>query len=386
MIAQLVEIAISSLKSVVPVADRRLSGRCHGKGEDGMDHGSADHILRAQGVSLRFDPACGMLRDFEVDHGGDIIRPMHRVPWANETIPSGLPAHLDRMEGDFFCAPFGDGGGAAPVLHGWPANGDWRVIDDQSGDRHLTAVLMRDVQGARLTKRLRVEDGHPFLYQTHVFEGGEGVLSAGNHAMVSLPHGGLISMSPKSAFETPSTAPEPDGGRGRSALAYPGTTTDAEMFPTNDGGTADLTRYPFRPRHEDFVVATEAAASTLGWTAIARLGTGSLFLSLRDHVLLPMTMLWHSDGGRDYAPWLGRHRACLGVEEGFAPHMLGRPGGLALGARLVIRHAIGAVAWPTEERVAAIVTQSKGLRIRGERGAAMDVSFDSRHVGASSQT
>jgi len=29
------------------------------------------------------------------------------------------------------------------------------------------------------------------------------------------------------------------------------------------------------------------------------------------------TLLWHSNGGRDCAPWSGRHRHCPGVEEGF---------------------------------------------------------------------
>jgi hypothetical protein len=36
-----------------------------------------------------------------------------------------------------------------------------------------------------------------------------------------------------------------------------------------------------------------------------------------------MTMLWHSNGGRDYAPWNGRHKGCLGVEEGAALPNLG---------------------------------------------------------------
>ena len=39
-------------------------------------------------------------------------------------------------------------------------------------------------------------------------------------------------------------------------------------------------------------------------------------LMLKNPAQLPVTMLWFSNGGRSYAPWNGRHRDVLGVEDG----------------------------------------------------------------------
>lgn len=339
------------------------------------------HLVAAQGIDLRFDPDCGMLRDLTVRESGREMRPMHRVQWAGEVLPEGSLPHLRAMEGDFFCAPFDDGGGTAPLLHGHAANGQWQVANRAEGSASLTATLAQPVQGARLAKSLHLRDGHPFLYQRHLFEGGHGTISVANHAMVSLPGGGRLSFSPKAHFRTPDTAPEPDPTRGRSALAYPALSRDPTAFPAASGGTLDLTRYPFRPLHEDIVVATEAAGRRLGWAAVVRLGLGEVYLSLRDPGLLPITMLWHSDGGRDYAPWSGRHRACLGVEEGNAPHILGEAGGLPLG-NLDIRHATGVIAWPSEERVQDVVAKDGQLIITGEGGARRSVPFDLGHLYA----
>ncbi len=39
-------------------------------------------------------------------------------------------------------------------------------------------------------------------------------------------------------------------------------------------------------------------------------------LVLKDPRDLPVTMLWLSNGGRNYAPWNGRHLGVLGIEDG----------------------------------------------------------------------
>jgi hypothetical protein len=132
-------------------------------------------------------------------------------------------------------------------------------------------------------------------------------------------------------------------------------------------------------------VGIEARGGSLGWTAVTRLGKGDLYLSLRDPRAIPMTMLWHSNGGRDYAPWSGRHFGCLGVEEGAAEHMLGisteadlaGPGALTLRPDGIaeVRHVIGAIAWPTEEGVADVRLAGGKVTIRGERGAERQVSI-----------
>lgn len=99
-----------------------------------------------------------------------------------------------------------------------------------------------------------------------------------------------------------------------------------------------------------------------------------------------MTMLWHSNGGRDYPPWNGRHRGCLGIEEGAALHMLGLsdetvlcgPGGLSLDpdGSVDVRHVIGAICWPTGEAVADICLSGMSLLIMGDAGAVRKLPID----------
>ncbi len=337
--------------------------------------------VSAKGIEFGFDARTGLLDGFTVTDGGRRIAPLHRAPWVGkgEPIPSSEPPLIATLGGDFFCAPFSAAGEGIP-LHGWPPNSPWTVLSHADGT--LRALLDRSVQGAMLIKELSVEDDHPFVYQRHVVIGGQGRLTFANHANVSLPHGGLIRTSAKSHWETPKTPQESDLARGRSALTYPARSDDPRAFP-GASGPNDLTRYPWNPRHEDFVIGVEAKGHWLGWTAVTRPKERDLYLSLRNTRTLPMSMLWHSNGGRDYPPWSGRHFGCLGVEEGAAVHMLGLsseadlsgPGALTLmpsGVAAVL-HVIGAIDWPSGEPVVAIEPDEDAITIHGEGGATRTV-------------
>jgi hypothetical protein len=288
------------------------------------------------------------------------------------------------LGGDFFCAPFASSEDGSP-LHGWPPNTAWTVV--AQGDGLLRAVLGRPVFGATLVKELAVRDGQPFVYQRHVFVGGEGRVAVANHANVSVRNGAIIRTSPMRAWETPRTPQESDPTRGRSSLVYPAQAEDPRAFPGQEG-PVDLTRYPWSPRHEDFVVGIESKGHALGWTAVTRPAEGDLYLSLRNATRLPMTMLWHSNGGRDYAPWSGRHFGCLGVEEGAADQMLGLsseadlagPGALALtpGGTAEVRHVIGAISWPSGEPVVEVRLGDAALEITGEGRTSRRLPF---HAG-----
>ncbi|MEM7694142.1 MAG: hypothetical protein AAF318_06810 [Pseudomonadota bacterium] len=324
--------------------------------------------IAAAPTTLTFDPALGQLVTFTVTDGATIT-PLHTAPWVGTgaPMPPGAAPHLATLGGDFFCAPFGGHEGASP-LHGFPPNSPWTVVAQTPNT--LTARLDRPVFGATLTKTLALCDNHPFVYQTHTFAGGEGAIAVANHANVALPRGGLIRVSPKARWQTPQHPQESDPARGRSALTYPATTQNPAVFP-GMSGPVDLTRYPWAPRHEDFVIAIEAGDG-LGWTAVTR-AEGNLFLSLRNAAMLPMTMLWHSNGGRDYAPWSSRHYGCLGVEEGVAGALL-PPGdamagaALTLGGTVSVRHVIGALPWPADEPVAEVTTTADTLHVTGANG------------------
>lgn len=344
-------------------------------------------LLAAHGVRATFRPETGLIELFTVTDGGREIAPLHRAPWVDtgEAMPEGAAPHMARLGGDFFCAPFA-GREDGSALHGWPANAGWTVT---GGGPTLTARLDRTVQGAILTKTLTLRDDHPFLYQTHRFEGGTGRIPVANHANVAVKDGALIRTSPKHHWETPRDAQESDPTRGRSQLVYPARSGDPTAFP-GKAGPVDLTRYPWGHRFEDFAIGIEAADSPLGWTAVTRLAKGDLFLSLRNPRALPMTMLWHSNGGRDYAPWSGRHVGCLGVEEGAAAQMLGlsteadlpAPGFLTLGGVTTVRHIIGAIDWPSAEPVAAVRIEGATLVVTGEQGASRTVPIDPSFLGA----
>ena len=245
--------------------------------------------VEAQGIRAGFDPEGGFVTDLVVEDGGRAVAPLHRAPWvgSGDALPEGLPLHLARLQGDFLCAPFAASEGGSP-MHGWPANARWEVVRREEG--LLRAVLTRPVQGATVLKELAVEAGSPFLYQRHLFVGGQGRLGVANHAMVALPGGGLIRCSPKTFWETSPQPQETDPARGRSGLRYPARAADPRAFPGRDG-PVDLTRYPWGEGWEDFAAGLEAPGRRLGWTAVTRLGQGDLYLSLRDARALPMPML-----------------------------------------------------------------------------------------------
>lgn len=334
--------------------------------------------LGAQGILLDFESDLGRLDALTVRDQGRDIAPLHRAPWVGtgEVLPADAAPLMAGLGGDFFCAPFASSEGDSP-LHGWPPNVPWQIALASPGK--VRAICSHPVFGATLVKELAVFDTHPFVYQRHVFVGGSGRVSAANHANVSVPNGAHIRTSVKSHWETPATPQETDAAKGRSFIACPARATDPSAFPTADGGTVDLTTYPWFARSEDFAIGIEAGASPLGWTAVTRPIEADLYLSLRHPRHVPMTMLWQSNGGRDYAPWSGRHTGCLGVEEGAAAHMLGLstnaelagPGDLTLSPFGIVemRHVTGAIAWPTGSPVADVTLGSDGLTVEGTDGA-----------------
>jgi hypothetical protein len=276
--------------------------------------------MRAEGVSATLDLTVGHIADFAVEHGGRVLRPLHRAPWvdADEMLPQGIAPNVARLSGDFFCAPFSRSDVEDAPPHGWTANSAWLFLENKAidGGRCWRFGLQRQVMGAQVEKRLTLRDGHPFLYQEHVLHGGRGALPVAHHTMVRMALGGRLAFSPKKVALTPDMALESDPERGRSLFAYPARTEDLSRLPLADGGTADLTRYPPGERHEDFVTLVEASHDGLGFAAVARNAERDLVLTLKDPSLLPVTMLWLSNGGRDYAPWSSRHVGVLGIEDG----------------------------------------------------------------------
>jgi hypothetical protein len=280
--------------------------------------------VEAAGIGVTVDLRVGHVRELAIERDGRVLRPLHTAPWVEDEVigrDEAIAPNLRWLSGDFFCAPFAASDVEPGPPHGWPANSAWRHLGTERADGAVTArfELERAVLGARLEKVFTLRDGHPFLYQRHVFFGGRGRVPVANHAMVRFgPGGGRLAFSPKAWGETMATPQETDPARGRFALAHPTRFGDLRRVATAAGGHADLTRYPIGSRHEDFAMLVEAPGRPLGWAAAERIDAGELFVSLKHPGELPVTMLWFSNGGAITPPGTGGTRACSGSRRGGA--------------------------------------------------------------------
>jgi hypothetical protein len=354
---------------------------------------SMDHIS-AEGISVSFDPQCGVIDDVAIEGGGVTLRPMHRAPWviSGEKLPDQVAPVERKLAGDFFCAPFGRSAADVPI-HGWAANGNWQGSGQTiEADGAVTARygLREIIHGARLVKEVTLRPGQPVVYQRHVFDGGEGHIPVAHHAMVRVQGGAALSFSPKAYGRTTNSPLEPDLARGRSLLKYPQRIETLAQVQLAEGGIADATFYPFAQRHEDFIALVEAEGAHIGWSTALAAKDGYLFFAVKDAAALPETLLWMSNGGRDYAPWSGRHSYVLGIEEAASSfHVIGeRTGGndparatgvkLRGGAQSVIRYAFGAIPAPEGwTRVSEVKVTDGTLKLIDAGGDSRTLAFDS---------
>lgn len=351
--------------------------------------------IETDGIVLGFEREGGIIDRLTIDAtsagGAKPLRPLHRAPWleSGEALPTSVAPIEARLAGDFFCAPFAQAS-AEVAIHGWAANGTWEPAgQDTAADGAVTATyrLQHDIQGARLTKHITLSPGHPVVYQRHVLSGGEGLLPVAHHAMLHVPGGARLSFSTKQSGVTPGQSMEPDPARGRSILKYPQRFDDLASVSRADGGVVDASFYPFASSHEDLIILTERSEARLGWSAAVALKDGFVFFAVKDAVALPQTVLWMSNGGRDYPPWNGRHRAVIGIEEAAtgihldASSTEARPGiPLAAGRTASIAYAFGAIAVPDGwSRIADIALAGNTLVLTDAGGGTRALPFRGEH-------
>lgn len=366
------------------------------------------HSFEAKGIEVTVDLRVGHIRQLAVTVAGRRLEPLHTAPWADDPSMAqdiDVAPNVRFLSGDFFCAPFGlsdlqqDLPERRAYSHGATANAPWSLVDFKADADGKIAryALQEQVLGARVLKELRVRDGHPFLYERHIFQGGDGAVPVANHAMTRIDGEGRIFLSRKAYGWTQDSPLETDPHRGRSALAYPARFDDLTQTPMTNGGKADLTRYPFAEHHEDFVILVEAPGSRLGWMAVAREPQRDLFLSLKNPADYPFTFLWISNGGRDYKPWSGRHRGVLGVEEarafggyGYRASIADNPftrAGLPTALSLTphgeaqVRNIIGGLPLPDGwTTIASISASADALTLTDGQGRRVLHSFDGRFL------
>lgn len=258
--------------------------------------------------------------------------PMAIAPWSKETGSKYAEKHLSLLRGDFFCLPFG--GNADPYgkekfpAHGETSNNDWRMADagtladDCECDRgdecvYMIAEMRTKVRKAVVEKLVAVRQGEQAVYICHDIGGMSGPMCYGHHAMLHWKRqgAGLISVSKfrygqvfPGMFENPAEG-------GYQSLKPGAMFTSLDKVPTLDGGYADLTVYPARLGFEDLAMVCSDGKGPFAWSAAVYPDERMAWFALKDPAVLASTILWHSNRGRHYHPWNGRHVGVLGIED-----------------------------------------------------------------------
>lgn len=247
---------------------------------------------------------------------GKTVQPFHVAPWAEEAAASELPPILAALRGDFFCMPFGANpdawNGEKHPLHGETANLDWSLVEVSPAGIALS--LETTVRPGKVTKSVSQVPGCAAIRVSHRLEGFEGPMCVGNHAMLHFGSEARISTSPFiHGMVYPGEFENPVEG-GYTSLKPGATFASLSAVPMANGGGADLSRYPAREGFEDLVMVTADPSVELAWNAAVVDGE-HIWLALRSPKTFASSVLWHSNGGRHYAPWNGRHRGVLGIED-----------------------------------------------------------------------
>lgn len=334
------------------------------------------------------DPSLGNIPKLAFHWEGRVLEPLHRAPWVEgQTFPDGMPLVDSKLSGDFLCAPFGLSDVEPSPPHGWTANADW-LLKNQT-DEGLSFELSHSVMGARITKTIEVSANSPLLYQAHQVEGGSGGLTLAHHPMMRVTGGAYLFCSPKRIAITPDSPIV----EGRHRFALGAQTDNLKAIPASDSGTVDITQLPIATGTEDFITLVEAEGATLGWTAVIREAFDDIVFVLKDPRALPVTMLWHSNGGREDAPWNSVHAGVLGIEDGIAAGAAGhkaalgdnpvRRAGVPTALELSkesshrIAHVIGAIPRPAGWNSVSDISISGGtLTIKGTAGQRIELPFE----------
>ncbi len=283
--------------------------------------GQPSYLLGSDRVELAVTRTGGQLGPVVFRLGKKKISPLNVAPWAEESVPAGTPAILRVLRGDFFCAPFG--GNAQPWRgeqhppHGDSANLIWKRADAGVGTR-LRLTLDLRVRPGQIEKLVELRPGETNVYQRHTIHGAAGPMCLGHHAMLAFPPGGRGGLVSTSRLLRGQVAPRPfesPAQGGYQALKPGAMFRRLDRVPQLDGGVANLSRYPAREGFDDLVMLVHEATGDFAWNAVVFPDQGYVWFALKNPRHLRATLLWHSNGGRHYAPWNSRHRGVLGVED-----------------------------------------------------------------------
>ncbi len=359
-------------------------------------HGANSHLLVSDVVELAVTEEGGHMApvSFQLADGRK-VSPYALAPWLPSEVDAATPVLLRELRGDFFCFPFGPQAEGPP--HGETANASWELLE-RSAAALVLGLDARDT-GARVVKTLSLRAGETAVYIEHKISGAEGRFNYGTHPILDFSgvaeREARISTSPIAWGSVyPGVFSDPHDGAFGALL--PGAEFETlEAVPLASGGATDVSRYPARAGSDDLVmVANDPAHGPFAWTAA--LVDGYVWFCLKNPRDFPATLLWLSNGGRLAAPWNGRHRCRLGLEEVCSHFSDGvetsrrdllAARGLATSrqftpdetVRLAVVQAVAAVPGGFG-RVVAITAGAAGVSVEGEFGATVEVPLDWQFV------
>ncbi|OAM88104.1 hypothetical protein OH491_06275 [Termitidicoccus mucosus] len=358
--------------------------------------------LEADAARLWVTRLGGFMAPVEFRSGRRVVSPYAIPHWAGAK-HSGAQGSLAALRGDAFCLPFGANKrpwrGERHPSHGNIFQGNWNHVATGAADGAATLVLEADTgtRPGKVRKEVTLRDGHTVVYQRHVISGMTGRMSFGHHATLVFPErerSGAIGMSRVLFGRTHDAGFEHPAAGGYTSLRPDAVFRSLRRVPRSDGTWADLTSYPTEAGFENLVLLASDPALPLAWTTVTFADEGWLWFSLKRPSELTCTLFWMSNGGRHYAPWNGRHRRRLGLEEVTAlpeglyeaarPNVFSRAGVATCrefrGDRpLAVRSAAGVCAIPRGfDRVKDVVLRAGRIRLTAVSGAVAETRFDGR--------
>ena len=219
------------------------------------------------------------------------VRPYYISPWQGEGLKIDEPV-LVPLRGDFFCMPFGDSPeyrGVSHGVHGETAGRKWtfKSLDKCGRVLHLALTMKTRKLPGKVTKNLRLVDGHNVVYVQHVLEGFSCTTSLAHHATLAVPDtpGSLRVATSPIRFGITSPVPTDNPAEGEYASLQPGQRfKDLSRVPLvwKDPAFDDLSAHPARTGFTDLLGLVNKPGQAPAWTTATVDELGYLWFSLKD--------------------------------------------------------------------------------------------------------
>jgi hypothetical protein len=254
------------------------------------------------------------------------VRPYYISPWQGEKTALEPGQSEIPLRGDFFCLPFGvDSDPGCKEKH--PPHGEtsgqlWQLQTAELHGRIATLVLGMETHArpGHVTRSYSLVEGENTVYDCTTIHGFAGPVTFAHHAVLRSPQQErslLISTSPlefgmvyRAPFGDPAAGEYQSLQIGAEFAALDSVPSIFKHLPAQD-----CSSYPARRGFTDLLqLANAHDHNGPAWTAAVNTVENYVWFSLKNHLVLPSTIIWMENHGRHNPPWNGRNCA-LGLED-----------------------------------------------------------------------